>query len=91
MAGYLEVNNDILDASGCSDQEAVEWFSVKYGRKHEEKFGPWDRRVSKRLGSGKDMPVDMRDVLSWKRNIQCLNLAQVEYLPVLSIPGYLHM
>ncbi|KAJ5714162.1 uncharacterized protein N7483_011343 [Penicillium malachiteum] len=58
MAAYLEVNNDILD--DCSDQQAVEWFSVKYGRKHEEKFGPWDRRVSKRLGSGKEMPVNMR-------------------------------
>ncbi|KAJ5594848.1 uncharacterized protein N7459_001056 [Penicillium hispanicum] len=58
MAAYLEVNNDILDA--CSDQQAVEWFSLKFGRKHEEEFGPWDRRVSKRIGSGKEMPVDMR-------------------------------
>ncbi|KAJ5371915.1 hypothetical protein N7517_003921 [Penicillium concentricum] len=30
------------------------------GRIHEEAFGPWDRRVSKRLGSKKEMPVDMR-------------------------------
>ncbi|KXG52213.1 uncharacterized protein PGRI_084970 [Penicillium griseofulvum] len=58
MVSYLEIDNDILDS--CSDERAVEWFSVNYGRIHEEKFGPWDRRVSKRLGSGKEMPVDMR-------------------------------
>ncbi|KAJ5854740.1 hypothetical protein N7534_007283 [Penicillium rubens] len=58
MCGYLEVNNDILDS--CRDERAVEWFSVNYGRIHEEKFGPLDRRVSKRLGSGHEMPVDMR-------------------------------
>ncbi|KAI2719861.1 hypothetical protein CBS147318_3167 [Penicillium roqueforti] len=58
MCGYLEVNNDILDR--CSDKRAVEWFSVTYGRIHEERFGPLDRRVSKRLGSGREMPVDMR-------------------------------
>ncbi|KAJ5145524.1 uncharacterized protein N7515_000088 [Penicillium bovifimosum] len=58
MCAYLEVNNDILDS--CSDERAVEWFSVTYGRIHEEKFGPLDRRVSKRLGSGREMPVDMR-------------------------------
>ncbi|KUM66910.1 hypothetical protein ACN42_g194 [Penicillium freii] len=58
MCGYLEVNNDILD--NCPDERAVKWFSVTYGRIHEEKFGPWDRRVSKRLGSGREMPVDMR-------------------------------
>ncbi|KAJ6036186.1 hypothetical protein N7540_000465 [Penicillium herquei] len=58
MVGYLEVNNEILDA--CSDEQAVEWFSVKFGRKHEEEFGPWDRRVSKRLGTGKEISVDMR-------------------------------
>ncbi|KAJ5922866.1 hypothetical protein N7516_010569 [Penicillium verrucosum] len=58
MCGYLEVNNDILDK--CSDERAVKWFSVTYGRIHEEKFGPLDRRISKRLGSGREMPVDMR-------------------------------
>ncbi|CAI7589904.1 unnamed protein product [Penicillium glandicola] len=58
MGAYLEVNNDILDS--CSDEQAVKWFSVHFGRIHEEKFGPWDRRVSKRLGSGREMPVDMR-------------------------------
>jgi hypothetical protein len=58
MCGYLEVNNDILDS--CRDERAVEWFSVNYGRIHEEKFGPLDRRVSKRLGSGHEMSVDMR-------------------------------
>ncbi|CAG8908916.1 unnamed protein product [Penicillium egyptiacum] len=58
MVSYLDVNNDILD--GCLDERAVKWFSVNYGRIHEEEFGPWDRRVSKRLGSGREMPVDMR-------------------------------
>jgi hypothetical protein len=58
MTAYLEVDNDILDS--CSNERAVKWFSVTYGRIHEEKFGPLDRRVSKRLGSGREMPVDMR-------------------------------
>ena len=58
MGGYLEVNNDILD--NCADERAVEWYSTNFGRIREARFGPWDRRVSKRLGSGKEMPVDMR-------------------------------
>ncbi|KAJ5807390.1 hypothetical protein N7447_010846 [Penicillium robsamsonii] len=58
MCAYLEVNNDILDS--CADERAVKWFSVTYGRIHEERFGPLDRRVSNRLGSGREMPVDMR-------------------------------
>ncbi|RAL02676.1 uncharacterized protein BO80DRAFT_492362 [Aspergillus ibericus CBS 121593] len=58
MTGYLEVNNDILDQ--CPDQQAVEWYSRNFGRIREAKFGPIDRRISKRLGSGREMPVDMR-------------------------------
>ncbi|CAG8238679.1 unnamed protein product [Penicillium salamii] len=58
MTGYLEVNNDILDL--CPDNRAVEWYSEKFGRIREAKFGPWDRRIMKRLGSGKEMPIDMR-------------------------------
>jgi hypothetical protein len=58
MRGYLEVNNDAVDE--CPDKEVVEWFSHHFGRKHELKFGPWDLRVSKRLGSGREMPVNMR-------------------------------
>ncbi|GKZ24618.1 hypothetical protein AbraIFM66951_012022 [Aspergillus brasiliensis] len=58
MSGYLEVNNDILDH--CEDEKAVEWYSVNFGRIYEAKNGPRDRRISKRLGSGKEMPVDMR-------------------------------
>ncbi|KAJ5542194.1 hypothetical protein N7461_008197 [Penicillium sp. DV-2018c] len=58
MVGYVEVNNDILD--NCADERAVEWYSVNFGRIREEKFGPFDRRVSKRLGSGKEMSVDTR-------------------------------
>ncbi|KAI9668754.1 MAG: hypothetical protein M1831_000823 [Alyxoria varia] len=58
MVGYLEVENNVLD--GCDDTRAVEWFSVNFGRKREAIHGPFDRRVSKRLGSGKEPPVDMR-------------------------------
>lgn len=58
MTAYLEVDNNILDS--CPDERAVKWSSVTYGRIHEEKFGPLDRRVSKRLSSGREMPVDMR-------------------------------
>ena len=58
MVGYLEMNNDVVDER--LDKEVVEWFSHHFGRKHELKFGPWDRRVSTRLGSGREMPFDMR-------------------------------
>ncbi|CAG8203045.1 unnamed protein product [Penicillium salamii] len=58
MTAYLEINNDILDL--CPDQQAVEWYSKKFGRIRESKFGPTDRRITKRLGSGKEMPIDMR-------------------------------
>lgn len=58
MVGYLEVDNDILD--NCQDNQAVEWYSRNFGRIHEANFGPINRWVSKRLGSGKEMLVDMR-------------------------------
>lgn len=58
MTGYLEVNNDILDH--CPDTEVVEWYSANFGRAREAEFGPFDRRITKRLGSGKELPVDMR-------------------------------
>ncbi|KAB8229426.1 uncharacterized protein BDW43DRAFT_288320 [Aspergillus alliaceus] len=58
MTGYLEVDNDVLDH--CPDKQAVEWYSHNFGRIHEADFGPIDRRISKRLGSGRDMPIDMR-------------------------------
>jgi hypothetical protein len=58
MAGYLEVNNDILDS--CADERVVEWYSTNFGRIHEARFRPLDRRITKRLGSGKELPVDMR-------------------------------
>jgi hypothetical protein len=58
MTGYLEVDNDILDH--CLDKQAVEWYSTNFGRIREAKFGPIDRRISKRLGSGKELPIDMR-------------------------------
>ncbi|EEH43478.2 uncharacterized protein PADG_08403 [Paracoccidioides brasiliensis Pb18] len=58
MTGYLEVDNDALDH--CADEQAVEWYSVNFGRIRETKFGPMDQRISKRLGSGKELPIDMR-------------------------------
>ena len=58
MSGYLEVNNDILDNS--VGERVVEWYSTNFGRIRETRFGPIDRRVTKRLGSRKEMPVDMR-------------------------------
>jgi hypothetical protein len=58
MVGYLEVNNDAVDE--YPDKEVVEWFSHHFGRKYELKFGSLDRRISKRFGSGREMPVDMR-------------------------------
>lgn len=58
MVGYVEVSNGILD--NCADERAVEWHSVNFGQIREENFGPFDRRVSKRLGSKRDMSVDTR-------------------------------
>jgi hypothetical protein len=58
MVGYLEVDNDAVD--DCPDEAVREWFNEYFGRKREAKYGPWDRRVSKRLGSGREMPYDMR-------------------------------
>lgn len=55
---YLEVDNGILDH--CQDEQAVEQYSHNFGRIHETNLGPIDRRVSKRLSSGKEMPIDMR-------------------------------
>ncbi|PYI18064.1 hypothetical protein BO99DRAFT_461561 [Aspergillus violaceofuscus CBS 115571] len=58
MHGYLEVDNDALD--DCADARVVDWYSRHFGRIREARFGPIDRRISKRLGSGREMPVDMR-------------------------------
>ncbi|WEW58584.1 hypothetical protein PRK78_004052 [Emydomyces testavorans] len=58
MTGYLNVNNDVLDH--CADEQVVEWYSLNFGRLRGAKMGPFDRRISKRLGSGREMPVDMR-------------------------------
>ncbi|EFR04897.1 hypothetical protein MGYG_07899 [Nannizzia gypsea CBS 118893] len=55
ITAYLEVDNNILDY--CLDKQAVGWYSVRFGRIHEAKFGPMDRRISKRLGSGKELPM----------------------------------
>jgi hypothetical protein len=59
MAGYLDVNDDIVD--DFPDPRVTEWYSENFGRAYEAKNGrPFDRRVSKRLGSGKELAVDMR-------------------------------
>lgn len=57
MVGYLGIANDILDT--CEDQQAIKWFSEQFGRAREAISGPLDRRITKRLGSQKEMPVDM--------------------------------
>ncbi|KAK2803381.1 hypothetical protein FQN50_007040 [Emmonsiellopsis sp. PD_5] len=57
MVGYLGLENDVLD--DCLDEQVVTWYSTRFGRIHESKHGPFDRRVSKRLGSGKELSVDM--------------------------------
>ncbi|QSS63106.1 hypothetical protein I7I51_00163 [Histoplasma capsulatum] len=43
------------------DKQAVEWYSTNFGQIHEARFGPMDRRISKRLGSGKELPIDMTE------------------------------
>ncbi|KAI9737347.1 MAG: hypothetical protein M1834_009501 [Cirrosporium novae-zelandiae] len=58
MVGYLDINNACVD--GCLDENVVEWFSIHFGRKHEATFGPMNRRITKRLGSGREIMVDMR-------------------------------
>ncbi|PYI08428.1 hypothetical protein BO78DRAFT_428253 [Aspergillus sclerotiicarbonarius CBS 121057] len=60
MAGYLGIENDILD--DCDDERAVAWYSKNFGRVREETYGPLDRRISKRLGSGKEFAYDRRGV-----------------------------
>lgn len=62
MVGYLGLENDVLD--DCSDEKVLTWYSTHFGRLYESKYGPFERRISKRLGSGKELPVDMsgRDV-----------------------------
>lgn len=57
MVGYLGLGNDILD--DCVDEQVTTWYSTHFGRLHESKYGPFDRRISKRVGSGKELPVDM--------------------------------
>lgn len=58
MIRYLDIENDILDQ--CTDARAVEFFSEQFGRKRDEEFGPKDFRISKRIGSGREMPIDSR-------------------------------
>uniref|UniRef100_A0A093XMF1 Leukotriene A-4 hydrolase like n=1 Tax=Talaromyces marneffei PM1 TaxID=1077442 RepID=A0A093XMF1_TALMA len=60
MPNYLEVNNDIFDYWEFLDSRAKEWYSTHYGRAREAKYGPWDRRISKRIGSSKEMPIGAR-------------------------------
>ncbi|PGH34965.1 hypothetical protein GX50_02204 [[Emmonsia] crescens] len=53
MVGYLGVENDILD--DCLDEQVATWYSTHFGRIHESKYGPFNRRISKHaLGLGKN-------------------------------------
>ncbi|EEH09396.1 conserved hypothetical protein [Histoplasma capsulatum G186AR] len=62
VESFVKAVIDEETESGYSawDKQAVEWYSINFGRIHEAKFGPMDRRISKRLGSGKELPIDMR-------------------------------
>lgn len=60
MVSYLKVNNDIFDDWDFVDDRAKDWYNREFGRAREEKYGPWDRRISKRIGSNKEIPVDAR-------------------------------
>ncbi|GLI76978.1 hypothetical protein PoHVEF18_005260 [Penicillium ochrochloron] len=57
MVGYLTLDTDIIENS--EDRRAATWYSMMFGRIYEEKNGPMDRRVTKRLGSGEEMSHDM--------------------------------
>jgi hypothetical protein len=58
MIRYLDIENDILDH--CTDTRAVELFSEHFGRGHDARYGPKDLRISKRIGSGRELPIDSR-------------------------------
>jgi hypothetical protein len=60
MVGYLNVNNDIFDDWEFIDDRAKDWYGIEFVKAHEERYGPWDRRKSIRLGFTKEMPVDAR-------------------------------
>ncbi|PWY88211.1 hypothetical protein BO70DRAFT_309759, partial [Aspergillus heteromorphus CBS 117.55] len=57
MVGYLGLTNELLDH--CVEERAITWYSENFGRVYEEKNGPVNRRISKRVGSGKEMPCGM--------------------------------
>jgi len=71
MVGYLDVNCDNLD--GYPDSRVVEWFSTHFGRTYEAKHGPFDRSITKRLGSKHEMPIDVRGT-SWDEYFSFLKL-----------------
>ncbi|KAJ5820659.1 uncharacterized protein N7525_009943 [Penicillium rubens] len=56
IRGYLEVNNDILN--NYTDKQVVKY--THFSRIREDQYSEWDLQVSKRLGSGKEMLVDIR-------------------------------
>lgn len=85
MTGYLEVDNDMLDL--CPDKQTVDWYSQNFGRIHETNFGPIDRRISKRLGSGKEMPIDMRGNPLWQWSTFSYNHVVCSYQGC-SLPWY---
>lgn len=56
MVGYVGLGDDVLD--DCLDEQVSVWCSAHFGLIYECKQGPFDRRISKHLGSGKELPVD---------------------------------
>lgn len=61
MTGYLELENDVLD--DCPEGTTVEWYSHSISRVHEADFGPIHRHITRRLGPGREIQIDMRGVL----------------------------
>ncbi|KZF20587.1 hypothetical protein L228DRAFT_249340 [Xylona heveae TC161] len=57
VVGYLDVQKDALDH--CKNKHVVTWYSKNFGKDWEERYGTLDRRVAKRLGSGKEFAYDM--------------------------------
>lgn len=60
MVGYLGIDNDVIEKFG--DLRAAAWYSSHFGQLYESKNGPIDRRITKRVGSDKEMSYDMGGV-----------------------------
>lgn len=56
---HAQFTDDLLD--DCLDEQVSVWCSAHFGLIYECKQGPFDRRISKHLGSGKELPIDLRN------------------------------